>query len=179
VCTNSGNGCTQQVLHLGKPFACLLGENPRHRVGGLKTRCRLPVFSAPLPLAFECRLPLRRSRNEVSAFDRGNEIDLPVSGANAWCGLPAFVGDDHAGVAGDADPSRGITVEEDPAGILLDHGGDPERFLVGFVASGRSLPFVASLPGEISGRAQQRAQVVDGTLGFAEVVPGNVNHIGK
>jgi hypothetical protein len=179
VCTNTGNGCTQHVLHLGKPFACRLGEDPRHRVRGLKTRCRLLVFSAPVPLAFECRLPLRRGRNEVSAFDRGNEIDLPVSGANAWCGLPAFVDGDHAGVAGDADPSRGITVEEDPAGILLDHGGDPERFLVDLVALSRCLPFVASLPSEIGGRAQQRAQVVDGALGFAEVFPGDVNHIGK
>jgi hypothetical protein len=41
---------------------------------GRKTRCRLPASSAPLPLAFECRLALRRGRNVVPAFDRDNEI---------------------------------------------------------------------------------------------------------
>ena len=85
----------------------------------------------------------------------------------------------RAGVAGHADTSRGIAVEEDLAGSTLNHGSDPERFLVGLVAFGRCLPFVASLPGEISGRAQQRAQVVDRALGLAEVLPGDGNHIGK
>ena len=127
VCTNAGNGRTQQVLHLGKPFACRLGEDPRHRVGGRKKRCRLPVLSAALPL------------------DRGKEIHLPVSGADAWCGLPAFVDGNSAGVAGHADTSRGIAVEEDLAGSTLHHGSDPERFLVGLGAFGRCLPFVASL----------------------------------
>ncbi len=115
----------------------------------------------------------------MPAVDRGNEIYLPVSGADAWCGLPAFVDGDRAGIAGHADPSRGIAVEEDPAGITLDHGGDPECFLVSRVPYVRCLPFIASLPGEISSRPQQRAQVVDGALGLAEVLPGDVNHIGK
>ena len=80
----------------------------------------MPVFSAPLPLAFECRLPLRRGPNEVPAFDRGNEIHLPVSGADAWCGLPTFVDGDRAGVVGHADPSRVIAVEEDPPNDWVD-----------------------------------------------------------
>jgi hypothetical protein len=47
------------------------------------------------------------------------------------------------------------------------------------VSFGRCLPFVAGLPGEISSRAQQRAQVVDGALGLAEMLLGDVDHIGK
>jgi hypothetical protein len=31
----------------------------------------------------------------VPAFDCGNEMHLPVSGADAWCGLPTFVDDDR------------------------------------------------------------------------------------
>jgi hypothetical protein len=151
---------------LREPFVCLLGEDPWHLVNELWTQCGLHCPPALQPLRCKRGLAFRGRRDEVPALDRGDKICLPLPGTGARRALPALVDRDRARVVGYADASRGVAVKEDPAGLEFNHGCHSKRRLLGFVAFRDGLPFAASLPGEIGGRAQQGPQIVDGPLSF-------------